>query len=195
MIEWLAKITSGDFLVAICTALSPLIAVQVTKYIERNISLKNEKIKIFKTLMFTRAEKLDRRHVEALNSIDVVFTSVNNEEKTIRSDWKAYLDILNNAPTSNDDNELPQSRVEEWSHRRDDMFLTMMCSMGNYLGFDIDKTHIKNQSYFPRGYFDFSKKQTDAQEAVLDILSGKKSLPVEIRMTSMPSSSDVDEGK
>ncbi|MEI7214279.1 DUF6680 family protein [Pectobacterium versatile] len=129
MIEWLAKITSGDFLVAICTALSPLIAVQVTKYIERNTSLKNEKIKIFKTLMFTRAEKLDRRHVEALNSIDVVFTSVNNEEKTIRSDWKAYLDILNNAPTSNDDNELPQSRVEEWSHRRDDMFLTMMCSI------------------------------------------------------------------
>ncbi|WP_258012973.1 hypothetical protein [Pectobacterium odoriferum] len=43
MIEWLAKITSGDFLVAICTALSPLIAVQVTKYIERNTSLKNEK--------------------------------------------------------------------------------------------------------------------------------------------------------
>ncbi|HDU8646324.1 TPA: hypothetical protein RG704_000996 [Morganella morganii subsp. morganii] len=195
MIEWLAKITSGDCLVALCTALSPLIAVQVTKYIDRNTSLKDEKIKIFKTLMFTRSEKLDRRHVEALNSIDVVFISLNNEEKTIRSDWKAYLDILNNAPTSNDNNEVPQSRVEEWSHRRDDMFLTMMCSMGKYLGFDIDKTHIKNHSYLPKGYFDFSKKQTDAQEAVLDILSGKKSLPVEIKITPMPLPSDIDEDK
>ncbi|WP_233968951.1 DUF6680 family protein [Pectobacterium polaris] len=194
MIEWLTGMTSGDCLVAFCTALSPLIAVQITKYIERETNVKNEKIKIFKTLMSTRSDKLDRRHVEALNSIDVVFTAINNGEKKIRSDWKAYLDNLNSVPVCND-SELSQARVEEWSHRRDDIFLTMMCSMGTYLGFDVDKTHIKNQSYFPIGYSDSSKKQAAAEEAILDILSGKKSLPVEVKMTPIPLSSDTDKAK
>ena len=73
--SWLASIDMKDWLVVIATLLSPLIAVQVTKWLDRRNQVRDEQIRIFKTLMATRASTLDPRHVESLNVIDVVISS------------------------------------------------------------------------------------------------------------------------
>lgn len=51
----------------------PILAVQSQKYIELIKENKSRRLKIFKTLMSTRGERLSRGHVQALNLIDMEF--------------------------------------------------------------------------------------------------------------------------
>ncbi|MDE2314976.1 MAG: hypothetical protein KGK06_01085, partial [Xanthomonadaceae bacterium] len=54
--------------------LSPLIAVQVTRYLDNKKEVRERQLWIFKTLMATRASSMSPHHVEALNRIDLEFT-------------------------------------------------------------------------------------------------------------------------
>lgn len=92
--NWVSSIEAKDWLVVVATLLSPLIAVQVTKWIDRARQSRDEQVQIFKTLMATRAANLDPRHVESLNVIDVVFHGSSRNETEIRRQWKQYLDHL-----------------------------------------------------------------------------------------------------
>ena len=60
-----------DVLMVSATALSPLIAVQVTRYLDDCNEERGRKLSVFKTLMATRAYTLSPAHVEALNRIDL----------------------------------------------------------------------------------------------------------------------------
>ncbi|MBL5859877.1 hypothetical protein JBO49_04510 [Serratia fonticola] len=190
MFSWQASISAGDCLVALCTALSPLIAIQVSKFIEQKKSIRNEQITIFKTLMRTRAEPLDRRHVESLNSIDVVFSGGSKSEATIRSDWKAYLDILGRGPMGDFNPEI-NTKIDIWRTQKDDKFIALMSSMSIYLGYNIDNTDIRNQAYLPKGYTDFSRTQADAQQALLNILTG--ATPLQVKVVSQESINEPSE--
>lgn len=157
-----------DWLIVIATLLSPLIAVQVTKWRDRRNQAREEQIRIFKTLMATRAATLDPRHVESLNSIDVVFSANDKKQKEIRRYWEQYLDHLNA-------NNYPEAH---WATKRVELLVDLLHSMGSYLGFDFDKTHIKNECYFPRGYSLLEDDQTSIRKAILEVLAGTRPLPM-----------------
>ncbi|MDO3406572.1 hypothetical protein QWI28_19100 [Citrobacter freundii] len=57
------------------TVISPLLAIQTQKFIERYSQKKSLKIDIFKHLMATRSQsaRLSSEHVRALNMIDLAF--------------------------------------------------------------------------------------------------------------------------
>ena len=59
----------------IVTLISPVVAVQVQKFIKRYTDRKTLKIDIFKQLMATRSQnaRLSNEHVRALNMIDIAF--------------------------------------------------------------------------------------------------------------------------
>lgn len=166
--NWLASVDVKDWLIVIATLLSPLIAVQVTKWLERRRQARDEQVRVFKTLMATRAANLDARHVESLNVIDVVFHSDNRQQIEIRRLWKQYLDHLN-------DRAYPR---ETWGVRRVELLVELLHSMATFLGFDFDKTHIKNQAYFPEGYGDLENDQIANRKALREILTGQRPLPM-----------------
>ena len=84
-----------DWLVLAATLLSPVIAVQVTEFLNRRRQAHDEQLRIFRTLMTTRASNLDVSHVQALNTIDVVFSGKSGKQEEVRRQWKQYLDHLN----------------------------------------------------------------------------------------------------
>nr|WP_278436217.1 DUF6680 family protein [Enterobacter mori] len=168
--SWVSSIELKDWLVVVATLLSPLIAVQVTKWIARKTQSRDEQVRIFKTLMATRGAPLDQRHVEALNMIDVVFHSKDKQQTQIRELWKQYLDHLNSRTYS----------AENWATRRIELLVELLHAMATYLGFDFDKTHIKNQSYFPGGYGDAEADLAVIRKAFRDLLTGEKALPMQI---------------
>ena len=178
--NWMTTIDGKDWLVVIATLLSPLIAVQVTKWRERRTQGREEQVRIFKTLMATRAANLDPRHVESLNVIDVVFHSNGKQEIEIRRLWKQYLDHLN-------DRNYPR---DSWGVKRVELLVELLHSMAKFLGFDFDKTHIKNQAYFPEGYGDLENDQTVTRKALREILTGQRSLPM--RVTNFPAQDSND---
>lgn len=179
-----------DWLVVLSTLLSPLIAVQVTEFLGRRRQVRDEQLRMFRTLMATRASTLDVNHVQSLNSIDVVFSGKSAKQEAVRRQWKQYLDHLN-------DNNYPR---EHWEARRKELLVDLLDTMGQHLGFNFDKTHIKNQSYYPQGYGDLEAEQTALRRSMFEVVSGKRPLPMWVsnlppqsREPSLPQDSKANE--
>ena len=62
-----------DWITVIAVIAGPILAVQAQKFVESFREKKQRRSAIFKTLMSTRAERLHREHVQALNMIDIEF--------------------------------------------------------------------------------------------------------------------------
>src|SRR5688572_26872426 len=71
--------------------ISPLIAVQVTVWLQRNREKRERQLSVFKTLMRTRASGMAPEHVQALNMIDVEFYDGPKRPGAVVRSWKAYL--------------------------------------------------------------------------------------------------------
>lgn len=181
--NWVASIEAKDWLAVVATLFSPLIAVQVTKWIDRARQSRDEQVRIFKTLMATRAANLDPRHVESLNVIDVVFHGSSRNETEIRRLWKQYLDHLN-------DRNYPK---DTWGVKRVELLVELLHAMATFLGFDFDKTHIKNQAYYPEGYGDVENDQTVNRKALREILTGQRPLPMWV--TNLPVQQQPDQSQ
>ena len=94
MILLFAGMKTSDWLMILAVFLGPIIAVRLTRYLDDKKEVRERKIKIFKTLMATRAYTISWEHVTALNQIDLEFDKANKKEKAVIDAWKEYLDIL-----------------------------------------------------------------------------------------------------
>ena len=83
----------NDLLMVLAVLLSPLIAVQVTRYLDNKKEARERQLWIFKTLMATRASSLSPHHVEALNRIDLEFKAQTKKDKDVIEAWKVYLSL------------------------------------------------------------------------------------------------------
>ena len=156
------------WIMIIAVLLAPVIAVQVSQFLERHRNKKEGKLRVFKTLMATRASTLAPAHVEALNMIDMEFYGDNKKDKAVVIAWKAYLDHL-----------AAQNYPEEsWGLKRVDLLVGLLYAMADCLGYDFDKTHIKNSAYIPKGYGELEDDQFILRKGLVGLLKGKISLPV-----------------
>lgn len=160
----------NEWLTIGATLLSPLIAVQVTRWADRRRDQRDRRFRIFRTLMATRAQLVSAAHVEALNLIDVEFHGPGRtlKEKAITEAWKIYLDHLNT----------PSSSSQEWLTKRQELFITMLQKMAFYFGYDLDQVHLKNQTYYPNAHNDLENDEYAIRKAWISILKGERSLPV-----------------
>lgn len=82
----------ADWLMIIAVLVGPIIAVQLTRYLDNLKERKERKLAIFKVLMATRAYNVSWTHVEALNRIDLEFDHNNRKEKAVIAAWKEYIE-------------------------------------------------------------------------------------------------------
>ncbi|MDH4554792.1 hypothetical protein E8F11_06310 [Pseudomonas sp. BN417] len=162
------KITISDWLMMFVVLAGPIIAVQLTRYLDSRNEIQGRKLQIFKTLMATRAYTISWHHVEALNSIDLEFNQKNKKEKQVIEAWKQYLDHLG----------LDKMDPDQWAIRRVDLFVELLHKMAIVLKYDFDKTHIKNSSYAPRAHGDIENEQGNMRKMAIELLEGKRVLPL-----------------
>ena len=81
----------------IAIILGPILAVQVQKLIERLHQRRDERIKIFMTLLTTKG-RLVPEHVQALNAIHFFFRGERKKDKAVVEAWDLYRDHLNDGP-------------------------------------------------------------------------------------------------
>jgi len=161
---------STDYLMILATALSPVIAVQVTRYLDDRNEERGRKLRIFKTLMATRAYNISSAHVEALNSIDLEFSLKKRIEKLVVETWQQYLDHLGNQ----------QMDPAAWNIRRVDLLVELLYAMGISLGYDFNKTQIKNGTYSPTAHGRIDDEQSRIRSLMLEVLDGKRELPMRV---------------
>lgn len=85
-----------DWINIVALVLIPIIAVIIGQYLQTRAKKREDKMRIFTTLMNTRAFAWTKESVEALNMIDVVF--VNN--KKVRTAWANLLDAYTSTEKS-----------------------------------------------------------------------------------------------
>jgi len=141
--------TISDGLMILAVLVGPIIAVQLTRFLDNKREVRERKLQIFKTLMPTRAYTISWDHVMTLNRIDLEFDKNNKKEKAVIEAWKAYLDLLGEKNITG----------EQWGIKRIDLLVELLHKMAVVLGYDFDKTHIKNSSYSPSAHGDIEDEQ------------------------------------
>ena len=167
--------TIADALIILATLGGPVIAVQITRYLDDQKEERGRKLQVFKTLMATRAYTLSPAHVEALNQIDLEFSSDKKSEKKVIEVWRQYLDLLGEKSLS----------PEQWNVKRIDLLVELLYAMGQSLSYDFDKTQIKNATYSPVAHGRIEEEQQTIRTQTLELLQGKRALPMHV--TNLPS--------
>jgi len=160
--------TISDALIILATLSGPIIAVQVTRFLDDRKETRGRRLQVFKTLMSTRAYTLTTAHVEALNRIDLEFSADRPPEKKVVEVWRQYLDLLGNKSMS----------PELWGEKRTELLVELLYVMGQSLGYDFDKTQIKNGTYAPIAHGRFEEEQEAIRNLTIDFLQGKRVLPL-----------------
>jgi len=174
------NVTISDTLIILATLLSPLIAVQVQKWIERAYERRQAQLSIFYSLMATRATRLAPEHVQALNRIDLEFGKTKWRRQSLRAKevtnrWRIYADHLNDLADNH-----TQIQLEAWIKRGDDLFINLLAAIASALGYTFDEVQLRRGIYHPRGHTETEIRQEVIQRALADILIGKRSFPTEI---------------
>jgi len=163
-------LTISDWIMIIAVFSGPIIAVQLTRFLDSRAAAKQRKLDIFKILMSTRQYTTNWDHVMTLNRIDLEFNTKNSKERVVVEAWKAYLDLLNDKSISS----------EQWVTKRLDLLVDLLHKMSIVLDYSFDKTHIKNSSYSPMVHGNIENQQDAIRQGLLEVLEGKKTVQMEI---------------
>jgi hypothetical protein len=176
----------SDLLTILAILTAPIIALQIQKYIEGRKEIRERKMQIFRTLMATRATRLDVKHIEALNMIDIEFF----KNKKITEAWKLLLDNFANYP-QNSNEENYKSKLSSCTEKSDVLFVDLLSEIAKSLDYKFDKVHLKRNIYIPKGQANIIMDQEFMRHAFVEVLLGKRSIPIEI---SNVTREDTEEG-
>lgn len=173
---------TSDWLTIFAILLSPLIALEVQRYIEMFRERRTRKKQNFEALMTSRRDTISQYHVQALNMIDLNFYGVRfwgknwrtEKEKKVLTAWKTYLDHLNSP------GELKDAVLDNWISKKDDLFADLLFEMSDAVGYEFDKVHLKRSVYVPRAHGDQFLDNEIIRHNLAQILDGKKPLPMRL---------------
>jgi hypothetical protein len=146
----------------------PIAALLIQKYLEVRRAKKDRKIAIFHTLMANRASRLSPPWVQALNGIETEFYG----ERNVIEAWRVMVDHL----YSEDAND--PKKVEQWQSTLTEQVNEMLYEMGESLGYHFDRVTIKRNAYYPRGWGEIEVEQHALRKKFLELLDGKRKLPI-----------------
>jgi len=179
----------NDWLIIIAIIIGPILAVQIQKFVEDAKERKERKMKVFKSLMATRAAPLSPSHVEALNMIDIEFY----DSREVREKWRLLLDNFENYPQDLGDPAY-QTKLNLCSQKSAELLCDLLYEMARSLGYDFDKVHIMRSAYIPKGYADIVLDQEFIRRGLVGLFMGKVPIPIKI-VDSEKEKDEVDDGK
>jgi len=165
----------SDWLAILAILAAPIVALQIQKYIEDRKEIRARKMQIFRTLMATRATRLDVKHIEALNMIDIEFFKNNK----ITEAWKLLLDNFANYP-QNPNEKNYESKISSCAEKSDGLFVDLLSEMAKSLDYKFDKVQLKRNIYIPKGQANIIMDQEFMRHAFVEVLLGKRSIPIKV---------------
>lgn len=164
MQETIGFLKASDAVIAVCTLLGPILAVQAQKWVELVREKKQRKLAIFRTLMATRAANLSAAHVEALNSVPIEFYS----DKRVMDEWETYFQHLNSGPVD-----------QGWMQSRVNLFIQLLVTIGRRLGYRFNVAQM-HRIYSPTGHGQIEADQETIRRGVAGLFKGETTIPMNI---------------
>jgi hypothetical protein len=167
--DWLNVLVLLATIVAII--LGPVFAVRISLQNEASRERTRRKYQTFHALMKTRRVTLAAEHVTALNVIQIEF----HDDDRVISAYKKYIDNLAGPTLASNAH---QDEISRFIQTRDDVFIELIFEMGRHLGFNFDKRELAKYSYTPQGWINMEGEQNSIRSLALELLQGKRPLPV-----------------
>jgi uncharacterized protein DUF6680 len=168
----------NEILMLFAVLLSPLVAVQVQRWLERFREKRNAKMWVFQTLMATRtvAARISPEHARALNMIDLTFHGglrkrPTKAEKLVLDAWKKYFDQLNIAAGQGD-------ALRRWAEKRDELFVNLLHAMSEDLGYSFDRLQLMRNFYAPIAQGTLEAELNEIRTSVLGVLRGRSPIAI-----------------
>jgi hypothetical protein len=171
----------SDGLLAACTILGPILAVQAQKWVERNTEQKNRKKRLFENLMMVRGETLSVDFKRSVNMIEMVFAG----DKKVINAWHNLFDTF--SEKFNNDTE-----AKVLVDKRTDFLKILLKEMSQVCGYDFDDRTIAKGYYTPTAHMNFEEELRRVRQGAADLLEGKKSLKFEQVAEAGPVKAQVD---
>jgi uncharacterized protein DUF6680 len=124
-----------EYVTIAAIVLGPVLALLMQRVLDWIRRHEEARKRLYFTLMGTRALFTSNEHVQALNSIDVMFS----KDQEIRDLWRKCLDHL-----ATDEN------TPGWNDRLIDLRADLYQAIGNKVGFRYTTDYIKRGIYFPK---------------------------------------------
>ncbi|MXY68467.1 MAG: hypothetical protein F4Y47_07895 [Acidobacteriia bacterium] len=177
-----------DLLLAVLTILAiiigPIVALRLQERRDRSRDKQNRKLVIFKDLMATRASRSSVRHVDALNAIEIEFSAGVKADKSVLEASRLYLDHLMD----------PTSVVDEtWHEKAHGLLIDLLYAMSRALEYDFDRVDLK-KVYSPKGHFEAEVDQYLLRKYFVEIMEGKRDIPVGTATGGAPLKVKLEEG-
>lgn len=166
------------------TLISPLLAVQSQKLIERYTEVKSLKIEIFRQLMSTRSQnaRLSSNHVNALNMIDLAFygrikrgkAKRSKSESKVIAAWNLYFSHLNSTYPSN------EALIAIWNQESNTMFLDLLSEIAKDIGYNFERVQLQTAIYSPVAHGEIENDNCKIRKGLASVFSGEHPLKMEI---------------
>jgi hypothetical protein len=154
----------------VAVLVGPIMAVWVTRKIDERRLKQTRRMDVIRTLMRTRRVRLNPDHVGALNLVEIEFFG----EKAVIDSWAAYWKHLNSlvSPTANEEQQ------RKFVRERDELLTKLLHAIAKSLRFNIEQLDILEGGYAPQGWLDDELTNKQLRALMLDILSGRRGIPV-----------------
>lgn len=173
--------------------IGPAVALALQRYSERRREAKLRRLNVFKELMATRAPsaRVSQRHVDALNAIEIEFSSAKGADKKVFEAWRLYLDLLNDQSVDAND----KDAVARWSDKGNDLLIELLFEMSVAVGFSFDKVWLKKSVYYPKAHGELELDQYLFRKFFLDVVVGRRAMwtgvmtgekPLQMEIVNLP---------
>jgi hypothetical protein len=169
--DFIQLTTSAVMIWAVIKA--PAWAVNAQWKLQLKAEERQRRLQLFKTLMATRSNAVNERHVEALNLIDVEFHTTSSGDGEIRLAWKNYLDHLIQSTKDTEAGKTDKAQTDAREERRQNLLAQLLFKMGGTLGYSFegfDFIYLKERSYMPQGHVDLATEQQQLRKGLLEML-------------------------
>jgi hypothetical protein len=152
--------------VVFATFAGPIAAVLITRWIDKRRAERERQLDIFRALMRTRRAALQPDHVNALNLVEIEFHNV-------QAVLTAYRDLMRHINVA-------AAQNEQWLARHRSLLTRLLSEMAGALGYTIEQLDVFEGGYYPAGWGQVEEQQLAMRLGFLELLSGKRTLPVHI---------------
>lgn len=150
-----------EWLTVAAIVLGPILALWFQRILDQLREKRTQRLRLFLTLMATRATPLAPAHVNALNSIDSVFHR--RRDRTVREAWERTLEHINT--------QVDPPHIQQWADRLNDLRIDLYQVMGKGVGYSYSTDYLKRQIYLPRLFTDTEAEAMMIRQTLAKVLT------------------------
>lgn len=180
--------TTVELLTILALIAGPILAVLVTRIIDRYRMKRDRRLDVFRTLMCTRRTPVSPDHVRALNLVEIEFQSV----PPVLDAWEQLFRRFTDRGSRHRDEEIHDglsddeklARNDRYNQRNrqeeDQLLAKLLHAMAKELGYKIEQIDILSRGYYPQGLTDIDVQQSAIRYLFAQMFARKRGLPIEI---------------